>query len=118
MTDLEMVKLCAEAMSRLCVPRKVMQRDIVGGSVNEHTEQYRETWIDVYDYWPLHDKAQAFELVERFPFIIEHNGLNYDVQVWNNPGAGWMKTITDDDLARAIVTCVANMQAARRKEGK
>jgi hypothetical protein len=108
MTDLEAVKLCAEAMG--------VRLEWDGPPADWQPMYYEGKTYHIYE--PLHDKAQAFELVERFPFIIEHNGLNYDVQVWNNPGAGWMKTITDDDLARAIVTCVANMQAARRKEGE
>jgi hypothetical protein len=111
MTDLEMVKLCAEAMelAHAVGTTKIVLTDEPGVTV----------------YWPLHDKAQAFELIERLNLNIQSPHPDLPVSE-NNP---WLVTPEFDfykakvwgsglDLARAIVTCVANMQAARRKEGE
>jgi hypothetical protein len=101
MTDLEAVKLCAEAMelAHAVGTTKIVLTDEPGVTV----------------YWPLHDKAQCFDLVERFRLILDPymNGGPWNVYTYATPIG---EIVPDHDLARAIVTCVANMQAARRKE--
>jgi hypothetical protein len=84
MTDLEMTKLCAEAMG---TPPWV-----VG-------DQYPDSeW-----FWPLRHDAQAMALVKRFSIGIE--------PWWTcsifRPEADYYAT--DKDLNRAIVECVAKM---------
>ena len=81
MTDLEMTRLCAEAMN---LPM------IQGNSICSA------------DYDPLHNDAQAMALVKKF-----HIALG-----WNDPGWGAFRQdikswVTNDDLNRAIVECIA-----------
>jgi hypothetical protein len=111
MSDLEMVKLCAAAMGIDYATKRVMQRAIVSGSVVEHTEGYSETFVDVSDYDPLHDDAQAMALVKRFELTVEPGTWKCKWGVYSteyDPGFG-----DSDDLNRAIVECVAKTQAAK-----
>jgi hypothetical protein len=84
MTDLEMTKLCAEAMG---TPPWV-----VG-------DQYPDSeW-----FWPLRHDAQAMALVKKFKI----NVIWYEVNV---SSGGFEPTVymwSRDDLNRAIVECVA-----------
>jgi hypothetical protein len=107
MTDLEMTKLCAEAMgihaTETAAGDMVMRRDANGA---------------VY-YDPVHDDAQAMALVKRFgltiqssaPLFIDHGSHVERPPVWTVTGGG--PTINDlawsghADLNRAIVECVA-----------
>jgi hypothetical protein len=108
MTDLEMVKLCAEAMGYKLDADGGFSRMAQGAGMDE------PDWFQfIYD--PRHDKAQAFELVERFHI---HCLWNSDDKNWDAEMLTTGYGHTDPDLARAIVTSVANMQAARRKEGE
>jgi len=104
MTDLEMTKLCAEAME-------------IGGKWHEANGK-----LHIYegklhgDYGPLTDDAQAMALVKRFNIQLakslptpKHEG-----------GEFWFASIRGKDamstcLNRAIVECVAKMQANRPK---
>jgi hypothetical protein len=109
MTDLEAVKLCAEAMGHRLDVDGGFSRMAQGAGMDE------PNWFQfIYD--PLHDKAQAFALVERFRMDC----------MWAHDTAQWLAGIntpcthsaSHPDLARAIVYCVAYMQAARRTEGE
>ena len=100
MTDLEITRLCAEAMGDI-------QMDFAGTG-------------DPYDlrgrrpYDPLHDDAQAMALVKKLRLVVcpeeaggwsagpEFGPLNMDLDVQNIP-----------DLNRAICECVAKMQQAK-----
>lgn len=95
MNDLEMVKLCAEAIG-------YESHSIYGPPINIGQA--------ATSYNPLHDDAQAMELVKKF-------GIN----IWSGPGS-WrvMGGTTGDegdtwnaDLNRAIVECVAKLQQAK-----
>lgn len=95
MTDLEMTRLCAEAMGAA----KTDLRD------DELWALYDSHWTR---YDPLHDDAQALALVAR---------KHIDV-VWRNDSGYWKwhtwKT-ENLDLNRAIVECCARLQAAKVK---
>lgn len=84
MTDLEMTKLCAEAIGIWEI------RD------------YHET------YDPLHDDAQAMGLVKRFRLFI--NSADEEAY-WKVAPHGQGVTNCHSDLNRAIVECVSQMQA-------
>jgi hypothetical protein len=101
MTDLEMVRLCAEAMGYIPF----------GPADTPHGQ----VWLtkvagEVYD--PLHDDAQAMALVKKFglsiaPELGQGRGL-WRVNHWRDP-----PLVLDTDLNRAIVECVAKMQKAK-----
>ena len=81
--------------------------------MSEHTEQYGEQWREVYDYDPLHDDAQAMALVKRFKLWTGYDDTDNGWKV-----RPWPYLPNDDgpyglgfDLNRAIVECVAQMQA-------
>jgi hypothetical protein len=117
MTDLEMTKLCAEAMG--------LQ---VHGGLYDSSAKGRELWIhhangSRTEYDPLHDDAQAMALVKKFNScmriryntVIETDEIAppywevrnyYPAQPPNYGGFG-----RNVDLNRAIVECVANMQS-------
>ena len=109
MTDLEMTKLCAEAMGYY----------LMRPSASDHAWHTAEQ--DYYD--PLHDDTQAMALVEKMHLYITPNvpaldgtGLTgWDVRHWdsNEPSV-------HADFNRAIVECVAEMQASlsTREESK
>mgnify|MGYP001617981049 CR=1 FL=1 len=94
MTDLEMTKLCAEAMGLEIFWAEALPITAPKGC----------------PYDPLHDDAQAMALVKKF-----HIALG-----WNDPGWGAFgqhdkRWVNNPDLNRAIVECVAKMQAAKIK---
>jgi len=114
MTDLEAIKLCAEAMDLL---RKVMQRGKVypvqmGSSVApvEYYEHLSENGMIIRQYDPLHDDAQAMALVKRFNIVSDRKGDGPWVVAIHNSGNLYFHE--DADLNRAIVYCVAKMQSA------
>lgn len=89
MTDLEMTRLCAEAMELTPLDR---------------CDEFGD---DQYD--PLTDDAQAMALVKRFGLDITRNGPTPEDVAWFvDCGSiyAW-----EPNLNRAIVTCVAQMQA-------
>ena len=100
MTDLEITKLCAEAMGlellrilptdTMCFVRKGVED---GGA-----------WD--YDYWPLRDDAQAMELVKKFRLAVEYQGLPSSAN-WHVTGSMYS---CNASLNRAICECVAKMQ--------
>lgn len=101
MTDLEMTRLCAEALG---LPTDMVQHDESGPYLK--TSRYGR-------YQPLHDDAQAMELQKRFRFDIRYISENW----WGVGGRGnhWSY---GPDLNRAIVECVAKMQSAKVKNGE
>lgn len=107
MTDLEMTRLCAEAIgwNSLGSPIEIRKDRIflAPGSFAE------------FCYDPLHDDAQAMALVKKFRlFIFGHSP--YWVVASKNPS---MSENTGDvladgnDLNRAIVECVAKMKEVK-----
>lgn len=103
MTDLEMNRLCAEAMGWRAEPTnngyllKEASGEFLGGI---------GTWF-VKGYDPLHDDAQAMALVKRFNIDTSHCENAHT----GNPD-GWIvflagESAESQDLNRAIVECVA-----------
>ena len=101
MTDLEMTKLCAEAM---------------GIEIDEQCTYRQGTRI----YHPLHDDAQAMALVKKFPMTIEPPVLTVD-GYWHIESVeiidGICPDVYDKDLNRAICECVAKIEKAKHAQG-
>lgn len=99
MTDLEMTKLCAEAMGfSVCITR----------DDNPNFDHYRRMAIsEVYD--PLHDNAQAMALVKKLKLCCAWQPNIGDW--WVHPIGGKPESYAQD-LNRAIVECCARMQKA------
>ena len=93
MTDLEMTKLCWKAIT---------------GLENDLDPAY------VYD--PLHDDAQAMALVKKFELSV----LRAPLSGWVVTGgfAPGIVTMSNTDINRAIVECVAQMQLNRTKSAQ
>lgn len=115
MTDLEMVRACAEAMGwHTGKPAsKVVAYPVNGCAIIAGNDRGGES---VYD--PLHDDAQCFALVKRFRISIKSAGEVGDpwcVEPHINPSGGYVTTCIDDapDLNHAICECVAAMQQAK-----
>ena len=116
MTDLEMTKLCAQAMgfsSLVAIP-------ITESTHMRHTPPQ-------YSYNPLHDDAQAMALLKRFNLSCDrwpdHAGRGLPVPIsWrigHVRGDGFnVDYVMADDLNRAIVECVAKMQSQVRSPEK
>lgn len=106
MTDLEMTKLCAEAMGWEIKPAEIgpdRWRVYVDG---EPTYGIGEMWI-IGRYKPLEDDAQAMALVKKLKLGIvepDSNGWWTVCRIEDDYG------YSDKDLNRAIVECVAKMQ--------
>lgn len=99
MTDLEMTKLCAEAMG-------------YGWNVVAETVYCTHDGLDKFIYRPLHDDAQAMALVKKFDIDITKLDDFWDVNLWPEDGSTLIHSL-DADLNRAIVECVAKMQASK-----
>ena len=103
MTDLEMTKLCAEAM---------------GYEVIEPTEFYPNVTAvfdqQIQPYFPLHDDTQAMALVKKFELQATWRA---DLKEWLVIRYSEPFVMNGDtyatDLNRAIVECVAKMQVDR-----
>lgn len=93
MNDMELTKLCAEAMG---IEWRQIKNDL---------------WTDVDEcelYNPLHDDAQCMALVKKFMLAIGNNAdLTFVVY-----GKDFAES-ENPDLNRAIVECVAKMQQAK-----
>lgn len=101
MTDLEITRLCAEAMGYEDKSVGVS----VGGIMVKHHHHF------IYD--PLTDDAQAMALVKRFkltPVWSEDGELVSCRYPWE---AGEHASGYHASILRAICECVANMQAAK-----
>ncbi len=102
-TDLEMTRLCAEAMGyRILRERKASKQLDYGDAilVKELSSVY----------WPLHDDAQAMALVKKFHILIGTDSNHWTAFI---PTVG--RSIHSTDLNRAIVECVAKMRREKRK---
>jgi hypothetical protein len=108
MTDLEMVRLCAEAMGYTRIGDGDSHGLVVRNNLGHHL------------YSPLHDDAQAMALVKRFKL-----GITFIDPA--RPGKQWMASFCNDDLRtayggsddlnRAIVECVARMSGGTHSGG-
>lgn len=106
MTDLEMIKLCAEAMG--------IRLEWDGDPREWQPMFYEGKTYHLYD--PLHDDAQAMALVKKFGLFLSGpcpESPEWDVSHGINDGMGKFSAASNGNLNRAIVECVAKMQAAR-----
>lgn len=100
MNDLEITKLCAQAMGYSGFRYHGNNPGYECASVNEIPERY----------WPLRDDSQAMGLVKKFRLSLD--GVDKSKKWF----AGDWKTVSfamDADLNRAICECVAKMTLAR-----
>lgn len=96
MTDLEMTKLCAEAM---------------GWNWKEHGSLFISSGTGPWEaYDPLHDDAQAMALVKKFDLMVSPKLLQRPRWFVSDGTLG--RGGYSVDLNRAIVECVAKLQAA------
>ena len=102
MTDLEITKLCAEAMGiTIC---EETRGPLTG-------KWFRCDDYDFYDeYKPLHDDAQAMALVKKFRLTVATERGSSRWMVGPPPH---QYESADNDLNRAICECVAKMQQAK-----
>lgn len=106
MTDEDMTKLCAEVMGiSLCCCDP-------SGVAPPHFKEKPDddSWAD---YWPLYDDAQAMALVKRFQINI----CWFEVNV-PSPFKPTVYMGDRDDLNRAIVECVVQIQLERTQTEK
>ena len=101
MTDLEITKLCAEAMGL------TLGQSEGCGKYSTGVMCYAEGAYILYD--PLHDDAQAMVLVKRQGLHIVWQPMCPDT--WKVDDT--THVAADKDLNRAICECVAKMQAAK-----
>ena len=99
MTDLEMTKLCAEAMGYIPMESPSAVLTVIDGS--------RE-----FAYSPLHSDAQAMVLVKKFKLNIGQLSGGA-IQVFTAFDAGHIYQSDGTDLNRAIVETIANMMKER-----
>jgi hypothetical protein len=99
MTDLEMVRLCALAMGYTYSDGMAERTGREGEWETSHRWRYD----------PLHDDAQAMQLVKKCRLSV---GCLRGSGTWNVVGT-YPAEAENSDLNRAIVECVAKMQAAR-----
>lgn len=99
MSDLELTKLCGQAMGYTLV-----------GTNNLYI--YSQVWGDKYD--PLNDDAQAMALVKTFQLLIEldPNEQGFRVRKPATESAFRLQGNFHGALNRAIVECVAAMASA------
>lgn len=106
MTDLEITKLCADAMGQLVFE--------VSQNRPEHTLRIindRGIRTSV-NYWPLKDDAQAMALVKRFNLRLDKDrSLVEKWAVYSK--RDYSDAMFNADLNRAICECVANMQKGK-----
>jgi hypothetical protein len=103
MTDLEMTKLCAEAMGIKLVQSESCELATICGL------PYFFDGMRTQSYDPLHDDTQAMQLVKKCRLSV---GCLRGSGTWNVVGT-YPAEAENSDLNRAIVETIAKMQAAR-----
>ena len=96
MTDLEITKLCAEAMG--------YRLNIVGDYCYLPSDR---------EWNPLHDDAQAMAMVKRFRLDVSGVYAKWQACKVRGDFSGTLAEAMADDLNRAICECVARMQQAK-----
>ena len=105
MTDLELVRLCAEAIEFQIVA------DSNIGPVRVQSPILTTHDCEGHIYDPLHDDAQAMALVKKFPICILWAGADTRVSVGLVYEQGCYSQ--RQDMNRAICMAVAKMQASK-----
>jgi hypothetical protein len=110
-TDLEITRLCAEAMG-LSVREWRGPMDNQEPSLCTFHQINAETWMPQQRYDPLHDDAQTMALVKKFDLEIQHYHTDLG-QVIKKYVAYPRVEVINNDLNRAICECVAKIQNAK-----
>ena len=114
MTDLEITKLCAEAMGL-----DFHVADIDGGEIWVRCPPMKPPAMYSYRYNPLCNDAQAMELVRKFQLDISaplNDGDRWDVSRGDDTRwSGYAAMSSNQDLNRAICECVAKMEQKKRE---
>lgn len=103
-SDVEIVRRCAAVMG-------IHLADGVG----LHDHWAHKIWPDphdnggLYKYWPLTDKSQAFELVERLHLTISYSQLRDFWSVRHFSGGRQDANETANSLLRAICLCACKI---------
>lgn len=110
MTDLEMTKLCAEAMSLTLLP--AYRKGTILYDEGQHdwnglmySRDGNHLFIQSGAYDPLHDDAQAMALVKKFDLNLQPDHEGWCVSDYT----GDKVETRNADLNRAIVECVAKL---------
>jgi hypothetical protein len=103
MTDIEMTRLCAEAMGYSVI-----------ATPGEFNAAPTALLVDELQtsYDPLHNDGQAMALVKQMNLSITRGGEATDSPWWKVSSALLMRSRTSNDLNRAIVEAVAKMRKA------
>ena len=109
MTDLEITRLCAEAMG---VKFKILRAISNSECFNEDSLLLTEGHPYPHAYNPLHDDAQAMALVKKMKLDVNVYPLTGGWEVSGNLGNAILP-IVDSNLNRAICECVAKMQSSK-----
>lgn len=105
MTDLEITRLCAEAMG---ITGWLTQDDPMVTNANGE-------FIEPYD--PIHDDAQAMALVKKWHIQIYYDGKIHDDGEWATESEYAGIGAIHSDLNRSICLCIADiMRRGNRKE--
>ena len=113
LTDLETVRLCAEAMEYPFRERTSGQFKLPVERRNKFLQIYCQSHGDWYRYDPLHDDAQAMALVKKFLLDARFNDKR-EIPEWIvTPAYKPEPAAFNPDLNRAICECVAKMQQAK-----
>ena len=112
MTDLEMTKLCAEAMELTVVRADefgvFVEDDDLADAAN--ATGCNSCSLPPWRYDPLHNDAQTMALMKRIKLMADWRG-DPEGDVWQVEGeSSWSM---NHDLNGAIVECVARMQTAK-----
>lgn len=101
MTDLEMARLCAEAIGLIVQDQS--ERAIF---VSVKKKDHRLLWKR---YDPLHDDAQAMALVKKFKIECTRKHGEWNTLVGPSESVTGDETGSNTDLNRAICECVARL---------
>lgn len=117
MTDLEVTRLCAEAMGldwrlptnrpMLAHPESAIQYLTIDDSGDECVHNWR-----IYD--PLHDRSQARGLVIALPLDVTHQLTAWEVKYWDSADMNYTVRELNESLLRAICLCAAEVQQAKQ----
>lgn len=100
MTDLELTRLCAQAMG-------YEQRQVASIHSFQGYDAFETVDATGVVYWPLTNDVQAIALVKKFKLGLAYSGY------WSAYAPGDSANGFSTYLNRAIVECVAKMQAAK-----
>jgi hypothetical protein len=101
MTDLEMTRLCAEALGLTVGKRCHAARPELGVWTEEHGS-----------YFPIHSDVQSMALIKKFKLALLFDEQGHP-PYWRVSDCFDTVEVKGQDLNRVIVECVAKMQAAK-----